>query len=180
MCSHLLAKQFSSMFHAKCLLPRLDELLHVRSCLQNFYQCYQYHYDYHWKNYNAPPFMLIKCKNLMKFMNFKLPSCPEQTQISILFHKKSPQQDLYTMTWMYCKFKTTLISPNTTTSLIMFHRKGPLQPVVFVLPHSRIFASMYLHGRKILGHAVRMLLVFQYHPSAILHLSLYHNNLCLW
>ena len=90
MYSNSLARQFSSMFHAKCLLPRLDELLHVRSCLQNFYQCYQYHYDYHWKNYNAPPFMLIKCKNLMKFMNFKLPSCPEQTQISILFHKKSP------------------------------------------------------------------------------------------
>ena len=27
------------MFHAKCLLPRLDELLLLRSCLQNFYQC---------------------------------------------------------------------------------------------------------------------------------------------
>ena len=27
------------MFHAKCLLPRLDRLLPVRSCLQNFYQC---------------------------------------------------------------------------------------------------------------------------------------------
>ena len=27
------------MFPAKCLLPRLDRLLHVRSCLQNFYQC---------------------------------------------------------------------------------------------------------------------------------------------
>ena len=159
MYSNSLVRQFSSMFHAKCLLPRLDELLHVRSCLQNFYQCYQYHYDYHWKNYNAPPFMLIKCKNLMKFMNFKLPSCPEQTQISILFHKKSPQQDLYTMTWMYCKFKTTLISPNRTTSLIMFHRKGPPQPVVvFVFPQSRILAVMYL------------LYLFQYHPSAILHL----------
>ena len=39
MCSNSLARQFSSMFHAKCLLPRLDELLPVRSCLQNFYQC---------------------------------------------------------------------------------------------------------------------------------------------
>ena len=39
MCSNSLARQFSSMFHAKCLLPRLDKLLHVRSCLQNFYQC---------------------------------------------------------------------------------------------------------------------------------------------
>ena len=38
-CSNSLARQFSSMFHAKCLLPRLDKLLHVRSCLQNFYQC---------------------------------------------------------------------------------------------------------------------------------------------
>ena len=38
MCTNSLARQFSSMFHAKCLLPRLDELLHVRSCLQNFYQ----------------------------------------------------------------------------------------------------------------------------------------------
>ena len=38
MCSNSLARQFSSMFHAKCLLPRLDKLLPVRSCLQNFYQ----------------------------------------------------------------------------------------------------------------------------------------------
>ena len=39
MCSNSLARQFSSMFHAKCLLPSLDKLLLVRSCLQNFYQC---------------------------------------------------------------------------------------------------------------------------------------------
>ena len=39
MYSNSLARQFSSMFHAKCLLPRLDRLLLVRSCLQNFYQC---------------------------------------------------------------------------------------------------------------------------------------------
>ena len=39
MCSNSLARQFSSMFHAKCLLPRLDKLLLVRSRLQNFYQC---------------------------------------------------------------------------------------------------------------------------------------------
>ena len=40
MCSNSLARQFSSMVHAKCLLPRLDKLLHVRSCLQIFYQCF--------------------------------------------------------------------------------------------------------------------------------------------
>ena len=39
MYSNSLARQFSSMFHAKCLLPSLDKLLPVRSCLQNFYQC---------------------------------------------------------------------------------------------------------------------------------------------
>ena len=39
MYSNSLARQFSSMFHAKCLLPRLDKLLPLRSCLQNFYQC---------------------------------------------------------------------------------------------------------------------------------------------
>jgi len=39
MCSNSLARQFSYMFHAKCLLPSLDKLLPVRSCLQNFYQC---------------------------------------------------------------------------------------------------------------------------------------------
>ena len=39
MYSNSLARHFSSMFHAKCLLPRLDRLLPVRSCLQNFYQC---------------------------------------------------------------------------------------------------------------------------------------------
>ena len=39
MYSNSLARQFSSMFHAKCLLPRLDKFLPVRSCLQNFYQC---------------------------------------------------------------------------------------------------------------------------------------------
>ena len=39
MYSNSLARPFSSMFHTKCLLPRLDRLLPVRSCLQNFYQC---------------------------------------------------------------------------------------------------------------------------------------------
>ena len=39
MCSNSLARQFSSMFHAKCLQLRLDRLLPLRSCLQNFYQC---------------------------------------------------------------------------------------------------------------------------------------------
>ena len=52
------------MFHAKCLLPRLDELLLLRSCLQNFYQCMNTEFlfgtevvfsqkavsDLHWKN----------------------------------------------------------------------------------------------------------------------------------
>ena len=38
MYSNSLARHFSSMFHAKCLLTRLDRLLFVRSCLQNFYQ----------------------------------------------------------------------------------------------------------------------------------------------
>ena len=38
MYSNSLARHFSSIFHAKCLLPRLDRLLVVRSCLQNFYQ----------------------------------------------------------------------------------------------------------------------------------------------
>ena len=37
--SNSLGRHFSSMFHAKCLLPRLDWLLPLRSCLQNFYQC---------------------------------------------------------------------------------------------------------------------------------------------
>ena len=40
--SNSLARHFSSMVHAKCLLPRLDRLLLVRSCLQNFYQCSDY------------------------------------------------------------------------------------------------------------------------------------------
>ena len=39
MYSYSLARHFSSMFHAKCLLPRLDRLLLLRRCLQNFYQC---------------------------------------------------------------------------------------------------------------------------------------------
>ena len=43
MYSNSLARHFSSMFHAKCLLPRLDRLLNVRSCLQNFYQCTDTH-----------------------------------------------------------------------------------------------------------------------------------------
>ena len=37
--SNSLARHFSSMFHAKCLLLRLNRLLPLRSCLQNFYQC---------------------------------------------------------------------------------------------------------------------------------------------
>ena len=36
--SNSLARQFSSMFHAKCLVPSVDRLLLVRRCLQNFYQ----------------------------------------------------------------------------------------------------------------------------------------------
>ena len=36
--SNSLARHFSPMVHAKCLLPRLDRLLPVRSCLKYFYQ----------------------------------------------------------------------------------------------------------------------------------------------
>ena len=36
--SNSFARHFCSMVYAKCLLPRLDRLLLVRSCLQNFYQ----------------------------------------------------------------------------------------------------------------------------------------------
>ena len=39
MYSNSLLRHFSSMVHAKCLLPNMDRLLLVRSCLQNFYQC---------------------------------------------------------------------------------------------------------------------------------------------
>ena len=34
-----LTRHFSSMFHDKCLLPRLDKLLLIRSLLNYFYQC---------------------------------------------------------------------------------------------------------------------------------------------
>ena len=37
--SNSIARHISPMFYAKSLLPRLDKLLPVRSCLQNFYQC---------------------------------------------------------------------------------------------------------------------------------------------
>jgi hypothetical protein len=39
MYSNSLAQHFSPMSHTKCLLPRLDRLLPVRSCLKYFYQC---------------------------------------------------------------------------------------------------------------------------------------------
>ena len=39
MYSNSVARHFSSRVHAKCFLPRLNRLLLVRSCLQNFYQC---------------------------------------------------------------------------------------------------------------------------------------------
>ena len=45
MYSNSLARHFSSKFHAKCLLPRLDRLLPARSCLQNFNRCI------FWKDY---------------------------------------------------------------------------------------------------------------------------------
>ena len=38
MYSNSLARHFYPMFHTKCLLPRLDRLLPVRSCLKYFYQ----------------------------------------------------------------------------------------------------------------------------------------------
>ena len=34
-----LARHFSPMFHTRCLIPMLDRLLPVRSCLKYFYQC---------------------------------------------------------------------------------------------------------------------------------------------
>ena len=40
MLSNSPARHFSPMFHAKCLLPRLDKLLLVRSWLKYFYQCW--------------------------------------------------------------------------------------------------------------------------------------------
>ena len=39
MYSNSLARHFSPMFHAKCLLPKLDKLLHVKSWLKYLYQC---------------------------------------------------------------------------------------------------------------------------------------------
>ena len=39
MYSNSLARHFSPIFHTKCLLPRQDRLLPVRSCLKYFYQC---------------------------------------------------------------------------------------------------------------------------------------------
>ena len=48
MYSNSLARHVSSMFHAKCLLPRLDRLLLVRSCLQNFYQ-WSKHFRQYWR-----------------------------------------------------------------------------------------------------------------------------------
>ena len=42
MYSNSLLRHFSSMVHAKCLLPNIDRLLLVRSCLQNFYQCFKH------------------------------------------------------------------------------------------------------------------------------------------
>ena len=38
MYSNSLETHFSSISNAKCLLPRLDKFLPIRSCLQNFYQ----------------------------------------------------------------------------------------------------------------------------------------------
>ena len=56
MYSNSLARHFSSMFHAKCLPPRLDRLLLLRSCLQNFYQWWQ----------------LKKSKSLVPFWSYQL------------------------------------------------------------------------------------------------------------
>ena len=43
--SNSLGRHFSSMFHAECLLPGLDELLLVRSWLKYFYQCKYFFID---------------------------------------------------------------------------------------------------------------------------------------
>ena len=47
--SNSLARHFSPMFHTKCLLPRLDRLVPVRSCLKYYYQCrLRFNHTYCW------------------------------------------------------------------------------------------------------------------------------------
>ena len=67
------ARHFSSMFHAKCLLLRLNRLLPVRSCLQNFYQC-------------SPPTNCRCLKLMVPFMNG-----PQAPLIQSKFKFMSPQ-----------------------------------------------------------------------------------------
>ena len=68
-------------------------------------------------------------KNLMKFMNLNCPVILTRPKYGAKYqfcYINRAHHRIYIMTRMYCKFKTTLISPNRPTSLIMFHRKGPL------------------------------------------------------
>ena len=63
MYSNSLARHFSSMFHAKCLPPRLDRLLLLRSCLQNFYQCKNDLKDSYEVSENHPRYIQESSKN---------------------------------------------------------------------------------------------------------------------
>ena len=46
---------------------------------------------------------------------------------------------------MYCKFRTTLIFPNRPTTLIVFYRKDPPQPVLYY----KDFESNLLYQRQL-------------------------------
>ena len=67
MYSNSLARHFSSMFHAKCLLPRLDRLLPLRSCLQNFYQCTGWKISLHLQIY-----ILVDLRNMGRNIQDKM------------------------------------------------------------------------------------------------------------
>ena len=51
MCSNSFARHFSPMFHAKCLLTRLDKLPPVRSWVKYFYQCLHPYFPSLWYMY---------------------------------------------------------------------------------------------------------------------------------
>ena len=63
MCSNSLARQFSYLFHAKYLLPSLDKLLPVRSCLQNFYQCTHILWEGHIIQKISPVFLRVRAQS---------------------------------------------------------------------------------------------------------------------
>ena len=83
MYSNSLARQFSSMFHAKCLLPRLDKLLLVRSWLNTSISVCTHNRF----NKDLPKYLVKLQKGFVPIVSY--PRCPKRS-LNIVANSNRP------------------------------------------------------------------------------------------